>query len=215
MFPNPWAFIDLWQKILLCHASLNQLSTSFHPVSKVDDWFPNNALLGHRSSVVHWSLAGGNIAPVVQLMHPGSGTLSAFSKKLFVNITSHNGACRQSTQRGLVHFYGIDDPSSVKKKVNVVDLHPHAEWQNQLPGLGHSQDCTNLEVMSHVQQPNLFRIFWPDIKTKSLLTFLIICISHSLVSSIHFISQHEGLNAVSKPSPHCSAGAILNHLFTY
>lgn len=146
----PWAFVSRLalkpiaavkglQKILLCHASLNQHPTSLYPAYIVCDWFLDNVPLGHRSSVVDWSPAR-NIAPVVQLMRPGSGTLLALSMR-FVHkhhTIHHIGVCRWSTQLGHTHFYSIDDPSRIKKKVRAVDLHPFISSSSAF-WLNHSQ----------------------------------------------------------------------------
>lgn len=105
--------------ILWGNASLNQPPAPVHFISEVGDCFTNNALLAHRSSMFQWSFERTS-APVDQLMNPQTGTLLAFTKRLFVNITSD-----EERSWGSFNFTATAKLSAINKEARIVYLHQH------------------------------------------------------------------------------------------
>lgn len=131
-------------------------------------------------------------------MHPGSGTLLAFSKRLFVNISPYIRVCRWSARSLLVPFFTASTPpSSIKKKVRAVDLHPSIcsfssaflHKINRKTGVtwklwGHESRTTLQTPSEHFDQNaaplNIFNF-----------SYFNHSVNYSLVLCMNFISKHE------------------------
>ena len=127
-------------------------------------------------------------------MHPGSGTLLAFSKRLFVNITSYIRGCRRSAQLGLVHLRAVDDPSSIKNRwAWLICIHNHLlqsiAWFGIIEKSWVIKKTLLQSILTKHQNKKASKHF-----NYLRFSYFNHSVNYSIVFCVNIIRQHEGLN---------------------